>query len=55
MRGGVSYISKRYSKSSNDKTIISLDMNYFYRTVMSFNYLPYGDFKLLKKKLKCLI
>ena len=54
MKGGVSYISKRYSKSSNDKTIIYLDMNNLYGTVMSFNYLPHGDFQV-KKKLKCLI
>ena len=35
MRGGVSYISKRYSKSSDDKTIIYWDMNNLYGTVMS--------------------
>ena len=50
MRGGVSYISKRYSKSSNDKTIIYLDMNNLYGTVMSFSYLPYGDFKFSSGK-----
>ena len=50
MRGGVSSISKRFSKSSNDKTIIFLDMNNLYGTVMSFNYLPYGDFKFLREE-----
>ena len=47
MRGGASYICKRYSKSSNDKTIIYLDMNNLYGTVMSLNYLP---FKFLSKE-----
>ena len=46
MRSGVSYISKRYSKSrenakhSDDKTIMYWDMNNLYGTVMSFDYLP---------------
>ena len=50
MRGGVSYISKRYSKSSNDKTIIYLDMNNLYGTVLSFSYVPHGDFKFLSQR-----
>ena len=50
MRGGVSCISKRFSKSSNGKTIICLDVNNLYGTVMSFNYLPYGDFKFLREE-----
>ena len=47
MRGGVSYISNRYSKSSDGKTIMYWDMNNLYGTVMSFDYLPYEDFKFL--------
>ena len=39
LRGGVSYISNRYSKSSDDKTIMYWDMNNLYRTVLSFDYL----------------
>ena len=42
MRGG---IFKRYSKSSDDKTIIYLDMNNLYGTVMSFR-----GFKFLSQK-----
>ena len=45
MRGGVSYISKRYSKSSDDISIMYWDMNNLYGTVMSFDYLPYGAFR----------
>ena len=55
MRGGVSYIKKRYSKANNkycpdyDKTkpekyIIYLDMNNLYGHAMS-QYLPYANFK----------
>ena len=47
MRGDVSYISKRYSKS--DQTMY-WDANNLYGTVMSFNYLPYGGFKFLSEK-----
>ena len=50
MRGGVSYISKRYAKSEDDIDIIYWDMNNLYGTVMSFDYLPYGDFKWLSKE-----
>ena len=39
LRGGVFYISNRYSKSSDDKTIMYWDMNNLYRTVLSFDYL----------------
>ena len=55
MRSGVSYISKRYSKSrenakhSDDKTIMYWDMNNLYGTVMSFDYLPYEGFKFLSE------
>ena len=50
MRGGMSYISKRYSKSSDDKTIMYWDMNNLYGTVVSFDYLPYGGFKFLSEE-----
>ena len=50
MRGGVSYISKRYSKSDENTDIIYWDMNNLYGTVTSFDYLPYGDFKWLSKE-----
>ena len=50
MRGGVSYISKRYSKSSDVITIMYWDMNNLYGTVIRFDYLPYGDFKWLSKE-----
>ena len=55
IRGGISYINKRYSKANNencpdyDKTkpkkfITYLDMNNLYGGAMS-EYLPYGGFK----------
>ena len=58
LRGGISYIAKRYSKSNNKyinnynctkpSTYISyLDMNNLYGWAMS-GYLPYGRFKWLK-------
>ena len=58
MRGGISYINKRYSKANNkycpdyDKTkpekyIIDLDMNNLYGHAMS-QYLPYANFKWVK-------
>ena len=50
MREGVSYISKKYAKSEDDIDIIYWDMNNLYGTVMSFDYLPYGDFKWLSKE-----
>ena len=50
MRGGVSCISKRYSKSKDGINIIYWDMNNLYGTVMSFDYLPYGGFKWLSKE-----
>ena len=59
LRGGISYIAKRYSKANNEycpdydpkkpSTLISyLDMNNLYGWAMS-EYLPYGRFKWLKK------
>ena len=58
MRGGISYIAKRYAKANNKymndydtkkpSTFITyLDMNNLYGWVMS-EYLPYGEFKWLK-------
>ena len=58
LRGGISYIAKRYSKSNNNymknynpkkssKVITYLDMNNLYGWAMS-GYLPYGRFKWLK-------
>ena len=58
MRGGISYINKRYSKANNEycseydseklKTYIAyLDMNNLYGHAMS-QYLPYANFKWVK-------
>ena len=58
LRGGISYIAKRYNKSNNkcmknydpkkpSKFITYLDMNNLYGWAMS-GYLPYGGFKWLK-------
>ena len=55
MRRGISYISKRYSKSTGnakhfyDIAIMFWDMNNLYGTVMSFDYLPYKGFKWLSE------
>ena len=60
MRGGISYISKRYRKANNkfmwsydsneeNKFIIYLDVNNLYGWVMS-HYLPHSEFKWLNKK-----
>ena len=50
MSGGVSYISKRYSKSDEGNTILYLDINNLYGTVMSFYNLPCESYKFLSKK-----
>ena len=47
MRGGVSYISKRYSKTSKNKRILYLDMNNLYGYAM-IQYLPITNFKRVK-------
>ena len=58
MRGGVSYINKRYSKANNEycqdydkektkKYILYLDMNNLHGHAVS-QYLPYADFKWVK-------
>ena len=49
MRGGVSYISKRYSKSDENTEIIYWDANSLYRWAMIQD-LPYGGFKSLSQK-----
>ena len=40
MRGGVSYISKRYNKSDKNTQLLYLDFNNLYGWVMGCNYLP---------------
>ena len=47
MRGGVSYINKRYSEASKNKNILYLDINNLYGHAMS-QYLPYANFKWVK-------
>ena len=47
MRGGVSYINKRYSEASKNVYILYLDMNNLYRCTMS-QYLPINNFKWVK-------
>ena len=47
MRGGVSYINKRYSEASKNKEILYLDMNNLYGHAMS-QYLTYANFKWVK-------
>ena len=58
LRGGISYISKRYAKANNkymndydskkpSKFLTYLDMNHLYGWGLS-SYLPYGGFKWLK-------
>ena len=49
MRGGISYISKRYSKSDDNNTIMYWDANNLYGWVMVQS-LPVCDFKFLSKK-----
>ena len=50
MRGGVSYISKRYSKSDKNTQLLYLDFNNLYGCAMRCNYLPYGSFRWLCQK-----
>ena len=47
MRGGVSYINKRYSEASKNVNILYLDMNNLYGCAMR-QYLPINDFKWVK-------
>ena len=50
LRGGVSCILKRYSKSDEYTDIMHWDLNNLYETVMSFEYLPYEDFRFLSEE-----
>ena len=49
MRGGISYISKRYAKADNNSTIMYWDANNLYGWAM-IQFLPASDFKFLTKK-----
>ena len=49
MRGRVSYISKRYSKSDDNNTVMYWDANNLYSWAMIQD-LPYCDFKFLSQK-----
>ena len=49
MRGGISYISKRYSKSSDDINIMCWDANNLYGWTMIQD-LPYEGFKILSEE-----
>ena len=49
MKGGISYISKSYSKSDQNKTIMYWDVNKLYGWVMIQD-LPYSGFKFLLQK-----
>ena len=49
MKGGISYISKRYSKIDKNKTIMYWDANNLYGWAMSQS-LPVSDFKFLTQK-----
>ena len=44
MRGGVSYINKKYSEVSKNVIILYLDMNTLYGCAMS-QYLPINNFR----------
>ena len=50
MIGGISYISKTYSKSKDDIDIMNWDANSLYGWAMGCNYLPYGGFKFLNEE-----
>ena len=47
MRGGVSYINKRFSETSKNKHILYLNMNNFHECAMR-QYLPISNFKWVK-------
>ena len=47
MRGGVSYINKRFSETSKNKHILYLNMNNFHGCAMR-QYLPISNFKWVK-------
>ena len=47
IRGGISYINKRYREASKYVNILYFDMNNLYGHAMS-QYLPYANFKWVK-------
>ena len=47
IRGGISYINKRYSEASEIVNILYLDINNLYGHAMS-QYLPISNFKWVK-------
>ena len=47
MRGGVSYINKKYSEATKNVNILYLEMNNLYGCAMS-QYLPINNFKWVK-------
>ena len=47
IKGGVSYINKRCSKTSKNNNFLHLDMNNLYGCAMS-QYLPISNFKWVK-------
>ena len=47
IRGGISYINKRYREVSDDNIVLYLDVNNLYGCAMS-QYLPISDFKWVK-------
>ena len=49
MRGGISYISKRYGRADDNNTIMYWDANNLYSRAM-IQSLPISDFKFLNKK-----
>ena len=50
MRGGISYISKRYSKKEENTDTMYWDANNLYGWAMGCNYYPFGGFKWLNKE-----
>ena len=49
-RGGISQISRRYSKNIDNKQICYLGFNNLYGTIMSFYNLPHFGFRFLTEK-----
>ena len=49
IRGGISYINKRYNEASEIDIILYLDMNNLYGCAMS-QYLPIHSFKWVKNR-----
>ena len=51
VRGGVSYINKKYRDASKNVNILSLDMNNLYGCALN-QYLPISNFKWVKNKIE---